>query len=696
MARTVTVNTGILRYIDSASPNVNNGGSKIKFGFWQKSKTERQTFTMLCKFSVDEIAGGIPIDVNIKFYTENVSANLTRYAAMYAYQMESAVQIQSCSEAEAIASIVGQLGIDYVSISELADGGKAAIAAGEFLTLVPLSSTNQETNNNYLNSFLKYPLYIDSTNRPADMNYETPPYGITGEFAAFGTAHPPVMTVILEEAAISVGNATPASGFINKTISNTFSWNIVYDTTNVVGTIKPATAKFRWKDKNAAAYTEVAVTGAFYTVPANTFSSNDIQWQVEVTSDAGTVATSEWYTVSTIDAAAIAAPISPVNQKLNRDEANTFKWNHSTENGTAQTAADLQYSVDNLNWQSLAAVEGSQQSVTVAAGTLPLGTVFWRVRTYNANGVAGAWSDSAVITVVGAVPSPIISSITGNAMPVISWSAQIQQAYQVQIQAESGIVFDSGAQLGTAKTYNIKTLLPDGQYTAQVRVYADNGTASAWAASPFAISTTKPTTPVIAAQSGKGYVTLTVAADSTDTVYILRDGIPIGIAQNGMFTDYSGVGQSIYTARSVSSDNRYADSAPVTAAPIIAGSIIAAADDPNKLVSLTLNLRGMPSREFNWSPIGSIVHYAGRKYPDYQYTEQEEESYNFSFAFRTKAEFDAFVELCKKRGTVLYRDQYGLKFYGVITGVSPNVQWAGWAVTFSMTRVDYSEAVSYV
>jgi hypothetical protein len=192
-----------------------------------------------------------------------------------------------------------------------------------------------------------------------------------------------------------------------------------------------------------------------------------------------------------------------------------------------------------------------------------------------------------------------------------------------------------------------------------------------------------------------GHVTISVVADSVDTIYILRDGVPVGTAENGAFTDYSSVGRSRYTARAVSGDNRYADSAPVTAEPIIRGSIIAAADDLSESVSLMLNLGGMPTREFNWSPMGSIVHYAGRKYPDYQYTEQEEESYNFSFAFRTKAEFDSFMQLCKKRGTVLYRDQYGLKFYGVITGVSPNIQWAGWAVTFSMTRVEYSEAVSY-
>lgn len=518
---------------------------------------------------------------------------------------------------------------------------------------------------------------------------------ILAKVSGKNSQNPPYLNLLLEDVVIQVASANPASGFINKTIKNTFSWNIVYDAIDVVGTIKPATAKFRWKEKNAAAYTEVSVTGASYTVPANTFGSNDIQWQVEVTTNAGTVATSEWYTVSTIDTAAIAVPVSPVNQKLNRDEANTFKWNHSTENGTAQTAADLQYSSNSLSWQSLATVTGSEQSVTVSAGKLPLGTVFWRVRTYNANGVAGAWSDPAIITVVGAVPAPSISSITGNAMPAIKWSAQIQQAYQVQIQNESGIVFDSGAQLGTAKTYSIGTLLPDGQYTAKVRVYADNGTASDWASSPFAISTTKPSAPSISAQSGIGQVVISVVADSTDTVYILRDGVPIGTAQNGAFTDYSSVGRSRYTARAISGDNRYADSAPVTAESIIRGSIIAAADDLSKSVSLMLNLGGMPTREFNWAPMGGIAHYAGRKYPDFQYTEQEEESYNFSFAFRTKAEFDSFMQLCKKRGTVLYRDQYGLKFYGVITGVSPNIQWAGWAVTFSMTRVENSEAVSY-
>ena len=693
MARIVTVNTGILRYIDSASPNVNNGGSKIKFGFWRKSETELQTFTMLCKFSVDEIAGGIPKNAQIQFYTEKINAEGVNRSSISGYCLENTLPIETCNLEDVRANGIDW--VDNVGYAEITDYDDS-ISVGDIVVFDSTITTNEELNKEYAFNFLNYPLAIQTGISIYDSNNLVPPYGVMGEFAGFGSAKPPVLKITLDEAAISVGNATPASGFINKTIKNTFSWNIVYDAANVVGTIKPATAKFRWKAKNAVEYTEIAVTGASYSVPANTFSGDDIQWQVEVTTNAGTVATSEWYTVSTVDTAAIAVPTSPVNQKLNRDEVNVFKWNHTTEYGTEQTAADLEISVDGLNWQSLATVTGAEQSVIIPADTLPLGTVFWRVRTYNANNVVGAWSESAIIIVAGAVPVPEISSVLGGAKPVISWSVQTQQGYQAQIKdINDEIVADSFAQLGTNKSHIFNTLLDDGVYVARVRVYADNGNVSDWAQYSFTISTTKPQPPSLTVQSKEGCVVLTATAEAGNTVYILRDGVVIGRAKSNVFYDWTSSGQSKYIAREVNSQNAFADSKVVTASPIIYGSLLASANNPSEIVPLKYNFGGYPAREMAWSPMGGGAHYAGKNYPDYQFTQQSDESYNFSFAFKTRQEYERFMQLANSRDIILYRDQYGLKFYGVITGVSPSVQWSGWAITFSMTRVNYLEAIDY-
>ena len=690
MARQEIIKKGVGRY--TVWPTLNYGGTPLKIGFNAAYYDPNYIILKFDDEAINSIVGGMARKIELAICLEDYDLDATAQAKEKPYIEAYAIPLTGNKD---ISSLTQNDITPFFDVAFKLGKSKAitSYATGLYLYFeLDVASAYYLFDGRQSSDFaIALRAYVDENS----VNYTD----IRANFTNFTNSNwDPEIVMEIENAYTWVSYVEPAGGFVDASKDSTFRWELAYQDVYFVGKpLSQLSAKFRWRKQGDSTYEEIMVPSSrmSYTVPANTFNGKNIEWQVEINSNASNFATSAWSQVTTIDAAAISNPLSPVNQKLNRDETNTFKWNHSTENGTAQTAADLQYSSDSLNWKSLATVTGSEQSVTVSAGKLPLGTVFWRVRTYNANGVAGAWSDPAIITVVGAVPAPSISSITGNAMPVIKWSAQIQQAFQVQIQNESGIMFDSGAQLGTAKTYSIGTLLPDGQYTARVRVYADNGTASDWASSPFAISTTKPSAPSISVQSGVGQVIISVVADSTDAVYILRDGVPIGTARNGVFTDYSSAGRSRYIARAVSGDNRYADSTPVTAEPIIRGSIIAAADDLSKSVSLMLNLGGMPTREFNWAPMGGIAHYAGRKYPDYQYTEQEEESYNFSFAFRTKEEFDSFMQLCKKRGTVLYRDQYGLKFYGVITGVSPNVQWAGWAVTFSMTRVEYSEAVSY-
>ena len=85
-------------------------------------------------------------------------------------------------------------------------------------------------------------------------------------------------------------------------------------------------------------------TCLLYTSPANTFTTDDIEWQVEVTANTGAAGTSEWIHVNTQDALSTPVCVSPVGAIVEDTQGVTFVWRHEISTGTAQTAYELQTS----------------------------------------------------------------------------------------------------------------------------------------------------------------------------------------------------------------------------------------------------------------------------------------------------------------------------------------------------------------
>lgn len=515
------------------------------------------------------------------------------------------------------------------------------------------------------------------------------------KIASHTSANPPRLSVISEDVAVSVDVPTPASGFVNKTLPVAFSWGVAYDSTDVIGTVTPASAKFRYRVKDAGSYTEATAGATSYTLPANTLGDGNYEWQVEVTTNAGTTATSSWMGITTIDAAAVATPVSPKNGYVNGEADATFEWTHDTSTGTAQTAADLQYSVNGVDWLTLANVTGSANSVIIPASTFGGGNVYWRLRTYNANGIAGAWSNVAMFFAIAPVTPPVISSVTtGTARPTLTWMAAIQAGFKLEIDQNGKTIYASGSVISTAKEHRITNYLDDGNYTARMMVYDNTGAESAWVTYNFSVVTNKPTAPTLTAtQISKGVALTVTGADEGATAYILRDGIPI--AKSAAYKDFATTGEHVYVARVVNANHCYADSAPVVIGPKIRFSLIAAASNLENCVSLIGNKGEPPKREYSWSPNGSLAFYAGSVLPVYEQSQQREESGNYSFSFLSKGDFDAFMSLANQHDTVLYRDRYGAKIWAVITGLSYAVTRITYDVTFSLLCVRHKEGIDY-
>jgi hypothetical protein len=450
-----------------------------------------------------------------------------------------------------------------------------------------------------------------------------------------------------------------------------------------------ASAKFRWRPKGATEYTEYGIEGAqnTYTVPTDTFATEQIEWQVVLTSDDGIEGTpSPWYTLTTVDAVSSPATESPKSALCDGSEPITFKWIHNITTGTAQGAYELQFSADGgTTWNELAAKTASP-SVTydVPADTLPAGTILWRVRTYNTDDVASEWSEAAKIVVRAAPPIPSISGVEVSPRPMVSWQSLGQQAYQV---IAGG--YDSGAVFGTAKSHKVPLYLADGETTVSIRVQNSFGLWSAWANVTITISNTGAGTLAVRSMVKQGSARL-MWDGKQSLFYVYRDGEVIGKTTAMEYTDHLAIGKHRYTIRGVIGDN-YTD-AEITEIPTT-GIWLMAVVGVWDWLPLRYRRDTKPQLTGSRDQIVSYQHFEGRVLPVAEISEFINEQYNFQFCFVTDEDARAAHAMLGKVVTI--KTPYGQQVTGVL-GVAP---WMRdklcMDVSFTVRAVDYKDVIMY-
>lgn len=400
------------------------------------------------------------------------------------------------------------------------------------------------------------------------------------------------------------------------------------------------------------------------------------------------------YEIHFPDAEAIASPIHPYGEYVQNDDDVTFEWAHSAETGTPQTRADIQYREYGAAWQDLLTISGEAGTATLPAYTFDPGRFFWRIRTYNEDGVAGPWSSEVAFVCVGAPVVPVITAVTITNRPIVAWESSGQIGYQVQIGE-----YDTGEVGGQAKTHKIPYYIPSGTYTARVRIKGAALLWSAWAEQEFAIDVTGPAKPTLTAEAITGAAQLTFTAPDAEKLYLLRDGIPIAnVTGLTTYTDYAALGSAVYVLRAVDASDNYTDSDPVgvtVAVPLGMVAALAAVDDLNNPVALKLT-RGV-RRSITGSKIRAATyhHYAGREYPVARYSGHSTGSYELSVAFISALDRDRLLTLLDRRRTMLYRDKWGNRWYVTIPDNGYEQDRIATSITLTMHVTDYVEQIDY-
>lgn len=506
-------------------------------------------------------------------------------------------------------------------------------------------------------------------------------------------ANKPYLLLSMEDAELTI-RPTPATGaYLNRHMAAKLTWALATNAYGGPAAFTQASATVSWRNGASGTISTISVSESEMAaaIPADTFPATaELHWKVSVTFASGETAESKWGTLTTIDSTSSCALVSPVSTFIDGSVVNRFAWDHIIATGTAQSKYDLQCSIDNgATWTDIAsAVAAENQYCDVPADTLPAGTLLWRVRTYNADGTAGMWSDSATIVVQAAPAAPLITSVTATPRPEIAWQSSGQQAYQV-----AAGDYDSGAVFGTVKAHKIPMFLPDGSVSIRVRIQNEFGLWSKWAAVDS-----------IVANAGSGTFTLSATVNANTDVhltwqgagesacyYVYRDGTLIGKTDETTFTDHLAIGLCSYTVRAVAGDD-YILSAPVAVDVACETAVVADVDTFDWRMLPYLRdaepvIKASATRQVTYQ------HYSGRRFPLAEIAEYEDETYSFEYSFLDRAEAMAVRGLLGK--IVAVKTPHGECYVGVLEAMPYSTDWAATDVAFTVRAVDYKDVIEY-
>ena len=495
---------------------------------------------------------------------------------------------------------------------------------------------------------------------------------------------------------IKADNLSPSAGaFVNRAKKNTFTWDAEDDTdlTQVCfAEVKQTSAVFEWRVKNASTSKTISVSGATTacTVPANTFPSGTLEWRVKVTANSGTTTTSAWQEITTTDVTPTAKPVSPSGIVIDATIVNRFSWKHIISTGTPQSKADLQWSADGTTWNTLATVTGENQYYDVPANKFTSGTRYWRVRTYNTDGTASAWSDKAEFIAINAPSAPSIVIQSTGPRPRITWQTSEQEAYQLTL--SSG--YASGTVYGTEKAWRAPVYLADGSYTIRVRVQNKYGMWSEWSAAALPVSHTEGEAITLTVTAGHEAALTWQTAGSYDFYLIERDGVAIARTTQKQYVDHTSIGSVTYRVRGCYADSDNYGVANSDTVEVLPETNMICDLETGVWLEMRLSETQLRTNRTSFSAGVSTVHLAGLAYPIEERSEQRDRALSVACAWPHAQRAAALALEALVGRLVCLKDRYGNMAIGSLPSLESNCDEFMRRYSFTISYTNREEAIT--
>lgn len=522
----------------------------------------------------------------------------------------------------------------------------------------------------------------------------------TSEAIFYGekSTHKPFLTCEYsnDNVGIKADNLSPSAGaFVNRAQKNTFTWDAEDDTepTQVCfAEVKQTSAVFEWRVKNASDSNTISVSGATTacTVPANTFPSGTIEWRVKVTANSGTTTTSAWQEITTTDVTPSCKPISPSGIVIDATIVNRFSWKHIISTGTPQSKADLQWSTDGTTWNTLATVTGENQHYDVPANTFTSGTKYWRVRTYNTDGTASAWSEKAEFIAINAPSAPSIVIQSTGPRPRITWQTSEQEAYQLTL--SSG--YASGTVYGTEKAWRSPVYLADGSYTVRVRVQNKYGMWSEWSAAALPVSHTEGEAITLSVDAAHEAALTWQTAGSYNFYLVERDGVTIARTVQKQYIDHTSIGSVTYRVRGCydESDNYGVSNSDTV--EILPETNMICDLETGIWLEMRLSETQLRTNRTSFSAGVSTVHLAGLAYPIEERSEQRDRALSVACAWPHAQRAAALALEALVGRLVCLKDRYGNMVIGSLPSLESNCDEFMRRYSFTISHTNREEAIT--
>lgn len=488
----------------------------------------------------------------------------------------------------------------------------------------------------------------------------------------------------------TLSGMSPASGYIPKGSANVFSWALTRSGA-CLEEVKATSTIFRWRAGSSGTINTIACgTTQKVTVPAGTFTTNDIQWSVSVTLNTGETVTSDWIALSTAEVAPSANPTSPVGVVIDATIANRFSWQHIISTGTPQSKADLQWSADGTTWNTLATVTGENQYYDVPANTFTSGTKYWRVRTYNTDGTASAWSDKAEFIAINAPSAPSIVIQSTGPRPRITWQTSEQEAYQLTL--SNG--YASGTVYGTEKAWRSPVYLADGSYTVRVRVQNKYGMWSEWSAAALPISHTEGEAINLTATAGHEAALNWQTAGSYDFYIVERGGVAIARTVQKQYIDHTSIGSVTYRVRGCydESDNYGVSNSDTV--EILPETNMICDLETGVWLEMRLSETQLRTNRTSFSAGVSTVHLAGLAYPVEERSEQRDRALSVACAWPHAQRAAALALEALVGRLVCLKDRYGNMAIGSLPSLESNCDEFMSRYSFTISHTNREEAIT--
>lgn len=504
---------------------------------------------------------------------------------------------------------------------------------------------------------------------------------------------PPQLLVTFDDSNVQPKLTTPApaSGArLNKASAITFSTSLMQSDVFTIKRLTPASGTFEYRLKGASSTTTAAATISSttisYTAPANTFAAGEYEYRFSVTDNLGQTVYTAWSSFDTRDTVSTATADEPSGNLLDGDQPISFRWTHINESGSPPTGAELQKSSDGSAWTTFLKRTNSTIGYKCPAGSFTSGTWFWRVRTYNLDNVAGAWSDAASFVTVSAPSTPKVI-VQASPRPLITWQTNEQSAYQIQLDTAVDTT-----DYGSGKSWRSPVYLDDGLHVARVRVQNSYGVWSEWGSATFPVSHT-----------AGGAVVLTVDADhraelswsyagSWTEFIVYRDGVAIAKTTDYSYTDDYSVGTVRYQVRACASDGtyNYLLSNEVTVS-VMPETVMLSALGSGKWLFLRLSAAQHRTNTIKASRTFSLTHLSGRNFPEAELTEFCDRSISVSYATDDEDEKAALEALMGS--PVCLKTPGGKMVIGILDTLSETESMFYSSYSFAVSQMHYPEEV---